>query len=121
MAINQLRSLCSNLQILGHLFLKLWFPKQVEFDLRAIAGSVISAQFRAIREHLREIPHSSAQFRATEFRLETLVQIYKQCTWWSNIQTQCTEWSDIQTQCTGWLDLQTVYRVVRYTNSVQGG
>ena len=52
------------------------------FYLRAIAGPVISKQFRAIpyysaqyQEKLRKIPHSGVQFRATEFRLETPVKI----------------------------------------------
>ena len=41
------------------------------FYLRAI---VISSKFRTILRNTRTVAHNSAQFRATEFRLETLVE-----------------------------------------------
>ena len=47
------------------------------FNARAItiAGPAIFLQYHTIRERLTAFPHSFAQFRATEFHLETLHHI----------------------------------------------
>ena len=72
---NKNSKMCIDILTLVLLQLSVWsrVSNASEFYLRAIAGPVISAQFRTNPRNTRTLTHNSAQLRVKKFRLEILL------------------------------------------------